>query len=448
VARTIAPLNASYTFTVSSALDELQADVCFDGAAPERLGIPMDGTREYLESATLDGKALTVDDKGVQLSGVPDAACVRYVIAIDQLLSRAEPWDGVARMGDDLLLSPDWWLWPPEPRGERTVRARFRGDLQPAVPWPQQAHAGYSHVIPESTFVWKAQAAFGRFERRELKAGGSSLDVVVMADGFGARRAAVMSWLQTSADAVAALLGRFPVKRALVLMVGEKQRRGSFGFTVRGGGATATLLLPSDSSDKALASDWTAVHELLHFALPPLPTADAWLYEGFVTYLTAVARARAGITSEEYGWWELFDGFSRGRKVGTGVTLREESKAMHQSRAYWRVYWAGAAMALSMDMQLRKRGRSLEETVSALAKTYPDESRDWKGEQVIARLDGHCGGDEPSRVAKQHVNATNFPDTDSLAKALGVRLAPKGKSVIYDDSAPNAAIRRAIMKRR
>ena len=31
--------------------------------------------------------------------------------------------------------------------------------------------------------------------------------------------------------------------------------------------------------------------------------------------------------------------------LGTGVTLREEAKTMHENRSYWRVYWAGAAMA-------------------------------------------------------------------------------------------------------
>jgi hypothetical protein len=51
------------------------------------------------------------------------------------------------------------------------------------------------------------------------------------------------------------------------------------------------LLVPDAPSDAALADDWTAVHELLHFSHPPMATSEAWFYEGVVTYLTPVARA-------------------------------------------------------------------------------------------------------------------------------------------------------------
>ena len=279
-----------------------------------------------------------------------------------------------------------------------------------------------------------------------MTVGKASLDVVTLADGFGDRDAAVMTWLRRSADAVAGLLGQFPVDDALLLMVGDADRRGSFGFTVRGGGPTATLLMPAAPNDEHLAGDWTAVHELLHFALPPLPTEDAWLYEGVVTYLTAVARARAGIITPEYAWWELLDGFRRGRKVGTGVTLRKEAASMHDSHAYWRVYWAGAAMALSMDLELRRRNKTLAGTVAALAESYPDASRDWNGAQVMQRLDGHCGSTIPSDTMNAHVDETTFPDTNALANKLGVRLAKQGKTVVYDNAAPDANICAAIMK--
>ena len=42
----------------------------------------------------------------------------------------------------------------------------------------------------------------------------------------------------------------------------------------------------------------------------------------------AWARARAGIIDASFAWWELLDGFERGRSRGSGRTLREESAAM------------------------------------------------------------------------------------------------------------------------
>jgi hypothetical protein len=266
-----------------------------------------------------------------------------------------------------------------------------------------------------------------------------------MGDGFGERSEAVNAWLDRSATATARLLGRFPAERAQVLLLPEPHRRRSFGYALRGGGPSTALLLPERPSDSQLDEDWTAVHELLHFALPPLPTDDAWLYEGLSTYFTAVARARAGMITSEEGWWELLDGFERGRKVGTGVSLRKESELMHENRSYWRVYWAGAALALQMDVELHEQGTSLAAIVNKFARARPGDSHDWNADLVVKHLVELCGSSMPARIVAEHLDAKDFPDTADLRRALGVELI--GDTVRYDDDAPKAAVRKAIMAR-
>jgi hypothetical protein len=442
----VAPIarEARYTFTLLPEMRELEAEVCFQGAPPARLAAPMDDAKAQLVQATAGARTLDTTHGTIALDGVMPDACVQYRVALTSLLDHPDPWDGSARYGDDVLLSPDWWLWKPEPRDGLRLRARFRG-AQAAVPWPTNALAGYSHTIPDNTFVYKALAAFGTLDSERLSVGPATLEVAIVGDGFGERRAAVLAWLRRSAEAAAALLGRLPCERAMVLLIGDQARDHSFGFTVRGGGPSAAMLLPAAPSDSELAADWTAVHELLHFALPPLETEGAWLYEGMITYLTAVARAQAGIISEDRAWWELFDGFERGRKVGGGVTLREESRHMHDSRTYWRVYWSGAAIALQMDIALRQRGKTLPAITAALAASLSDDRRDWTAAKVITALDHHCAGDEPSRIASAHVDDTSFPNTAAIGRDLGVSL--QGNDVSYDDAAPSAAIRQRIMRR-
>jgi hypothetical protein len=433
-----------YTIRSDAELRALEVEVCFDGAVPERLSPPTTEARPLLSGATHAGRALAVDERGIDLGGVPPRACPRYRVDLENAYGKGGAWDGASRVGRDALVSPDLWLWPPEPRVPGAIhRARFElGELGVAVAWPRDDRAAsFPYLIPESTFVWKSQAALGRMARRDIALPGGNIDVALLGAGFD-DDAAIVAWLRRSAEAVAELLGGFPEERALVLLVPRAPTGGSFGVAVRGGGSVATLFVPRDSRGARLDKDWTAVHELLHFSLPPIVSEDAWLFEGVATYLTALARARAGIIHEREAWWELLDGLARGRASGTGLVLREESRRMHENRAFWRVYWAGAAMALEIDVALRLEGGALTETVAALARSRPDPNRLWHASDVVTELDRLTKGHIPSRVVARHLDSADFPDTAELLHHLGVAL--DGQRVVFDDSAPGADIRRAI----
>jgi len=437
-----------YSFAVDEGLTTLRAEVCFVGGVPDRLAPPMGAAVPFISGATHGERTLAIDD-GIDLRGVEDGDCVHYAVDLSRVFEEVSSWDGVARVGDDALLSPDWWLWPPEPRPEGVpIRARFHDGVGVSVPWPVDQQGGFTHRIPESCFVWKAQAAFGQLEEHELQIPTARFHLSVLGDGFGGRTGAVTNWVRDSAQVAADLLGRFPVDRAQVLMVADA-RGSSFGLALRGGGPTAVLLVPNAPSDADLAQDWTGVHELLHFAHPPMATAEAWFYEGVVTYLTPVARARAGDMTEEAAWTELFDGYHRGHhRSGTGLPLHEESRRMHETRAYWRVYWAGAAIALMWDVELHRQGRSLAETMRSMVDLRLDTTRKWTGRQLAAKLDAACHCDVHQRIAEQHLDRSEFPELRPYSRALGIRYTPgKGLdgAVALDAKAPEATLRQQIM---
>src|SRR5690606_22629124 len=144
------------------------------------------------------------------------------------------------------LLSPDWWLWKPAPRGDRPIRARFEG-VSAVVPWPEERRGDFTHRIVESCFQWKAQAAFGDHALRTITPPSAKLDVYLFGGGFGAAPPTVMDWLERSAQSAAVRCGRFPVPRAQVLVV-PGPRHSTFGYVLRGGGAAVTLLLPREPS--------------------------------------------------------------------------------------------------------------------------------------------------------------------------------------------------------
>ncbi len=440
-----------YSFDFASDLSSARAEVCFVGPlVPTRLVPPVSAAAPLLRGARRGRTPLTVEDGAISLASVASGDCIAYALELTPALAGQGLRDGAGRVGDDALLSPDWWLWAPEvgdsdgARPPVYARVHTEGGPRPELPWPHRARGAFDRHVPPSAFVWMAQGAFARRPARQLPLGDSVLDVTTLGADLAHREAPVFAWLEASAKAVTTLLGGFPLPRAQVLLVADANRKESFGFVLRGGGPSATLLLPAEPSDAHLAADWTAVHELLHFGHPPVSDTEAWFSEGLATYLTAVARARAGLTSRRYGWWELLDGFERGRKVGTGVTLREECASMRKNHTYWRVYWSGAAMFLHIDVALHKRGQSLEAVVSKLARSALDDAHKWTADELVGKLDALSGSDIAARLTAPHLDSTTFPATESLAAALGVKLA-NDQSVTYDESAPDAAIRRAIM---
>lgn len=434
-----------YTFRLDPSASHLDAEVCFVGSVPERLLAPMPEAAPFLETVRGPQGPLRHEGGRVELAGVAEGSCVEYRVDVAALMARKSRRDGVARVGRDVMLSPDWWLWAPSPRREVSIRARFdeRRGLAASVPWPRPG-GDFPYTIPETCFDWKAQAVFGELQTRRLEVRGGALDVVTLGEGFGPRAPAVDRWIDRSAAAAAGLFGEFPVPRGQVLLV---PGGGDFGYALQGGGASATLLMGRRPSDAQLAEDWKAVHELLHFSLPPMLTTEAWFYEGVVTYWTAVARARAGLVSEAYGWWELLDGFERGEASGTGRTLREESRAMHETHAYWRVYWAGAALAWMIDVRLHREQNTSLEALIAGSFFGREIAPSGKADDVVAALDVACGCTIASEVAGAHLDARAFPDTSTVAKTLGVAIG-RPEHAAMDEEAPLAAVRRAIMARR
>jgi hypothetical protein len=439
-----------YTFSLSDKHEALLARVCFDAPVPERLEAPTAAAAGFMVGAQLGRRRLQQNEDGLVLLGVGRGDCIDYRVDLARLFDASSLRSGAGRVDDDIVLSPDWYVWLPEDaHRDVPVYARF-GELhglRPVLPWPLANVADYGLRITPSAVSLAAQGAFARNPKRVIAIGSERIEVTVLGDGLGPRTPAVLDWVEASALAVRSLLGSFPAPTATVLIVADSERQGTFGFLTRGGGPMATLLTPAPPTDSELREDWSAVHEFMHLSLPPMNREATWLSEGFTTYFTAIARAKAGAFTVEDAWWELLDGFERGSKVGTGKTLRDECIGMRENRTYWRVYWSGVAMALEMDVALRRSGRpGLLSLLTETAAAGLDRTRvePWAAEQVIARLDRACACSIPGEVMERHLDEVAFPDTASLRRALGVELAPM-KRVLFDDDAPDATIRQAII---
>ena len=432
--------------------NQLSAQVCFDGFTPERLIPSIEGAQNLLRDAYIGQQRCAREDSAIIVDQPLVERCLRYTIDLDAAGTRGAR-DGALRVGADWILSPDVWMWIPEPRPEGVlpeVQFDLPAGVDVAVPWRPTGRQRFA--VPESHFVWKSQGAVGRFHRQRHEVGGGALDVVLL--GEWAHPSDVVQLVLRAAKTTTQVWGRLPSRRAQVLLVPRAKWRQPFGFALRGGGDSITLLLPHDFTTADIARDWAAVHELLHLGLPAMPIADAWLFEGFTTYFTAIARARSGWISERAGWWELLDGFKRGTAAGTGRSLAAESVDMHATHDYWRVYWAGAAIALEIDVLLRRdHGTALDLALHQLLSRELDPAKRWTAAEILQQLDDITGNNAASRVASRELVRHEFPDVQSVLGVLGVRLddrpcldKPCEAHVRYDDDAPQAGVRRQLMR--
>ena len=184
--------------------------------------------------------------------------------------------------------------------------------------------------------------------------------------------------------------------------------------------------------------------DMLHHGMPFVE--DAWMAEGWVSYYTELARTRQGHRTEAEGWQALREAFERGRRARRRGTLQEVSDRIHQSVAYQRVYWGGAAIAFFIDIELRVDSGgevTLDDAMRELRRCCGDAPRKFTAQELLEHLDAWYGRPLFSTIARAHLGGTDFPAVDRGFRALGIGLTDDG--VFLDEADPMAPARRDMM---
>jgi hypothetical protein len=252
----------------------------------------------------------------------------------------------------------------------------------------------------------------------------------------------VLSWVRRAAEAVAVYYGRFPVDRARVLIVPVSGESGVLQGTTWGGvggfPAFTRMRLGQHTSAGDLADDWTMTHELVHTALPALPDEDHWLEEGLATYVEPIARGQAGQLTAEKIWADMMRDMPKGEPASGDAGLEN-------TESWASTYWGGALFCLAADVAIRERTgnrKGLQDALRGVLAAGGSIDKDWHLAQVIETGDRATGttvlAEMYAHMGKQHGPV----DLDALWMRLGV--SRPGATVVLDDHAPLAAVRRGI----
>lgn len=429
-----------YLLAPDRALRHLDVRACFDRK-------PVALTQEESRAVRVfgaPGPGLSLRGRRLDVSAVDREGCVGYRVDLSRVALAEHPL--ATRAGDDVLLGAPLWLWGPEPlarRGIGDVRA-IRNGVDVVTPW---ARTDTGWVLDPVSFVFDAPVVFGSPAVSDLRLRTGTLQVVRLGDVETPSERVIHEWLEQSASATATLFGKLPVPQATVVIVPVEEASVpvSVGHAYRGGGASIVLRVSRHARRDELLRDWVAIHEMVHLGLPYVRHRDAWLSEGITTYYQEVLRARAGSQTPLAAWRSLRDGMDRARRKGDALTLREEALLLDGIHGVDRVYWAGASIALLVDVELRRRGLgSLDELVRRLSACCAWPPRDWSAQALVARMDAMIGEPIVSRIAERWLASVRLPSLRSTWRWLGLHRTGDGR-LVASPRAPGAHVRDAIL---
>ena len=284
--------------------------------------------------------------------------------------------------------------------------------------------------------------AFDKLAKTDIEVLGGVVHVGFAPGEFALPKEKILDWVRTSAKAVATYYGHFPVKSLRLLLVPVDGPRVRGGTTWGYRGAAIRVLVGRDSNEEALKRDWVLVHEMVHTALPDMEEHYNWLSEGLAVYVEPIARVQAGDLSAQEIWLAMM------RDMPKGLPQAGE-EGLDITDTWGRRYWGGAMFCLMADIQIRKATGNrlgLQDAMRGVLAAGGSHEVDWPIERILNTADKAVGVDVLTRLHNEWGKKPVTPDLDQLWRDLGLRSS--GGSLEFDNTAPLAAIRRAITERR
>lgn len=364
-------------------------------------------------------------------------------------------YDSALKIGGSVMADVGGWLAVPVGKNDGRYELGFRfappagSDYATAMPLVD----GY-HRLDAGDILYAGPLLLGKFERRSLDLPGplalapdsadptrrAQVDLAFL-DGLGVADAdQLASWIGDTAQVNAGFWQGFPVAQSLVIVLPVDGRGLPFGRVLNRGGVTTLLLVGKESPVAELYQEWVLIHEFLHLGTPFIRDRGSWFNEGIATFYEPIVRFRAGWKSEDEVWLEWLGMMERGLPAMGEVGLSEARGGG--------VYWGGALYWLLAEIAERARSdlkHGAEDGLRALLiESGAIDAFDRTG-SATATMDRALKGSTFGDLADAHVAGKGPPiDLQDLWARLGVAIGPDGK-IVYDDNAPLAAVRAAIV---
>jgi hypothetical protein len=179
---------------------------------------------------------------------------------------------------------------------------------------------------------------------------------------------------------------------------------------------------------------------MVHLALCSVEEKHHWLEEGLATYVEPIARVRAGELDARQVWRDMMEGMPHG-EPGPG------DRGLDNTPTWGRTYWGGAMFCLLADIDIRKATNNkmgLEAALRGIVAAGGTIDTQWSLTRVLATGDRAIGVQVLAPLYDRMKGNTDPVDLNGLWRELGVE--DREGSVVFNDQAPLARVRMAIMK--
>jgi len=270
--------------------------------------------------------------------------------------------------------------------------------------------------------------------------GGSRISVEIRDSVLRGKKDMLLDWVLYSAETVITYYGRFPVASLHVKVQVAGGYAVRFGQAFGGDSPFVRVVVGEEITPEALRKDWIMVHEMIHLAMADVPEANRWWLEGLSTYVESVARAQRGHLSEEFVW----NGFYH--RMPQGLPQNGD-RGLDQTPTWGRTYWGGAMFCLLADIEIRKltdNRKSLRDALRGVLETGYSMHASATPMQIFTAADRATGVAVLVPLYQQMKADPVAVDLDQLWRDLGVGF--DGDMIVYDDDAPLAYIRKALLR--
>jgi hypothetical protein len=291
------------------------------------------------------------------------------------------------------------------------------------------------------TCVFLSAVMAASAQETKLQIAGSEIDVVFGSPVSDGLRQMVLDRVKLSAKAIVNYYRRYPVSEVRIDVSPHFGRGVSGGHASGWDGARIRLGVGKESTAADFAEDWVTTHEMVHLAFPSQEDQHHWIEEGQAVYIEPVARARIGELTPEKVWGDMVRDMPQGQPA-------PGDRGLDYTHTWGRTYWGGAIFCLLADVQIRERThnqKGLEDALRAVLAEGNIQS-EWPLERAITIGDKATGVPVLHDLYEQMKATPVTVDLDALWKRLGVKEV--NGQVVFDDSAPLAAVRRAITAQR
>jgi hypothetical protein len=276
----------------------------------------------------------------------------------------------------------------------------------------------------------------------EIKLADATIDLSFTGNSASLNRGELREWITASANAVQSYYGRFPVKRVRIRIEAGEGRGAYSATTYAYNGALIRVGIGRFSDSADLKRDWIMTHEMVHLAMPEFGERHAWLEEGLATYVEPIARVQVGQLTEAKIWRDMLQDMPKGLPAAG-------DRGLDNTHTWGRTYWGGALFYLLADVRIRERTGNragLQDALRAIVAGGGNCQASWDVRRTLLVGDKATGTNVLIELYDELRATPVSPDLVQLWQRLGVKLT--GDSVEFDDTAPLAAIRRAITARR